>query len=703
MKHIAKKSLVMLLSIVILISVATTNTATSSAAVPSLDQIRVALFASIPNKFTSITKSVTLSSTNAYHLSVTANNSKTQWLSFAANSQIRLAQNDYKVNVFESTTFSDAQAVFNAVKAAGGSPFIVSMSKNSKVTYQVLEGGYASNKDATTAATKWKSNATISKLISSAPLVTGPYAFESGSYATKTEALTAAATFGAQGLNNAISMKLGSSGKLEYSVVVGMVGTSAELELVKTLASKVSSSLTPITGVENSILMRVDHSVTNSATASNELYIYNSKTVLSVNADQNGTIKLNERSERSYRGTLEIGSLNQAMYVVNELPFEQYLYSVVAIEMYPSWPMEALKAQAVAARTYALYAGNNFVIAHVVDTTLSQAYYGVNSENTRTTQAVDETAGEVLMYNGKLVETVYSANAGGRTADAKEIWGNDIAYLKSVSSPDQIAEKGLKYWYRVVLPNGQVGYIREDLVNDTGKVNEAGKPILMSNTDGTNIRKNPIIESNVAAIAQINSGVQLVALEKVIQSNSMNWRRGPYTSDEVAKAINAKAAGAVTGSITSMEVTKVGASNRVLEISVNGKALPITKPLDFRSALGVDGSLQSTLFTIEETGKVVILGANQSNRTKTDGAKTLQVIGANGNTASANGEYLYILDGSGNVRAATKDAGFQYNGTGNGHGVGMSQYGAYGLAEQGYDYEYILKYYYTGTTIAKDE
>src|SRR5690606_10193500 len=102
------------------------------------------------------------------------------------------------------------------------------------------------------------------------------------------------------------------------------------------------------------------------------------------------------------------------------------------------------------------------------------------------------------------------------------------------------------------------------------------------------------------------------------------------------------------------------------------------------------------------TGKIVILGANGSDRTKTDGAKTLQVIGANGNTATVSGEYMYVLDGSGNVRAATYEAGYQYDGTGNGHGVGMSQYGAYSLAEQGYDYRYILKYYYTGTEVVQN-
>lgn len=693
----------LILSVVIAMLLSLSVSTQVHAAVPSLDQIRVALFVDIPKKYSSITKVSTLSSENAMNLTVKSASNSTEWLTFPANTQLRLAMNDYKVNLFESNDFTAAQQVFKAVKTAGGTPFLTSLSKNDKVTYQVLEGGYASNNDAIAAAKKWTSNATISSLVKSTATVYGPYALESGSYTAKADAQAAATKFGTEGLNTTIGLKLTDSGKLEYSVVIGMVGTEAELKLVNTVANKVSSTLKPLNGSENMLFMRVDHSATDRAVASDDLYLYNPQLIISLQADSSGLIKVTERSDRSYRGMIELGSLNNSMYVVNQLPFEQYLYSVVAIEMYPSWPLEALKSQAVAARTYALYSGMGFDIAHVVDTTTSQVYYGANSESANTTKAVDETKGEVITYNGKLIETLYSANAGGVTADAKEIWNNEVTYLKSVASPDAIAEAGLFYWYRAVLPNGKVGYIREDLVNDTGKTNEAGKPLLISNTDATNIRRNPLVQTNVPAVAVINSGVQLVALEKVIQSNSMNWRRGPYSSSEIAAAINAKLPNTVSGNIDSLTVSKVGVSGRALEVAVNGKALPIAKPIDFRAVLGINESLQSTLFNIEETGKIVILGANRLDRTKTDGAKTLQVVGANGTTATVSGEYMFVLDGSGNVRAATSEAGYQYDGTGNGHGVGMSQYGAYSLATQGYDYQYILKYYYTGTTVTKDE
>lgn len=698
MNKLIKRSTILSVIIVMLISLGVVQPA--QAAVPTLDKIRVALFLNLPGKFTSITKSVTLSSQQAMNLTVKAANKSVQWLSFPEKDQLRLALNDYKVKLTETTQFSNAQQVYEAVKAAGGSPFLISLSKNDKVTYQVIEGGYATNSDATAALNKWKANASVTKLAGSSMIVSGPFSLVNGGHSSKSDALKAAASFGAQGLDTAIGMTLNSSGKLEYAVLVGLAGTQAELDIVKTAASKVTTRLETANGSEDMLVMRVDHSATGTAGSSDELYMYNPKMAVAVSAAGSGTVKVTERNERSYRGTIEAGALNNQMYVVNELPFEQYLYSVVAIEMYPSWPMEALKAQAVAARTYALYGGNNFTVAHVVDTTTSQAYYGVNSEHENSTAAVDATKGEVLMYNGKLVETLFSSSSGGRTADSKEIWGNEVPYLKSVTSPDSISENGLHSWYRVVLPNGKIGYIREDLVKDSGMKNAAGKPILLSTTADTNIRRNPLIQNNVAPIEQINSGVQLVALEKVIQSNATTWRRGPYTSAEMLKAINAKLS--ISGPITSMEVSETGPSGRAVAVSVNGKKLAVSSPFELRALLGVDGSLQSTYFTIEQTGKVVVLGASNQQRVKQDGAGNLQVLGANGQTASVSGEYMFVLDGAGNLRAATKDAGFQFDGKGNGHGVGMSQYGAYSFANQGYDYKYILQYYYAGTTIAKE-
>lgn len=674
------------------------------AAIPALDQIRVALFLNLPNQSLSQTKEATLSSEGIMKLRVASASKQTEWLTFNEKTTLRFGVNDFKVKLYESTSFEAAQKVFTAVKSSGGTPFIISLNKNSKLTYQVVEGGYTSASEADTAVAKWKSTAALSTILTANAITAiGPYAYETGSYTTKAAAQTAAASYGAQGLDTALSMKLNSAGKLEYAVQVGLAATVKELESLKGAVSKVTGTVKQVDDTTESILIRNDHSMTGAANQSNELYLYNPELKVTLSTTTtDGTITVAERSNRKYRGAIELGTHHQAMYVINELPFEQYLYSVVAIEMYTDWPMEALKSQAVAARTYALYLGSRFEIAHVVDTTLSQAYYGASSEHPNSTAAVDATKGEVILYNGSLIEALYSSSAGGRTADATEAWGNAIPYLQSVISPDESSEEGLYYWYRVVLPNGTVGYVREDVVTNTGAKNEAGKPIVTPVSDDTNIRKNPIVETNVASIAQVNKGAQLVALEKVIQSNANNWRRGPYAGDDLLKAINSRLATKINGPLNTLTITDKGVSGRATKLSVNGQEVSLKSPVEFRSMLGVDGSLPSTKFTIEPTGNIVILGSSGDKRTKADGAKTLQVLGADNKTAAADRDYLFILDAGGDVRAASKEAAYLIAGTGNGHGVGLSQYGAYTLAKQGYDYQYILKYYYTGTTIAKE-
>ena len=140
---------------------------------------------------------------------------------------------------------------------------------------------------------------------------------------------------------------------------------------------------------------------------------------------------------RRYRGVLEISAVNNQVQVVNKLPIEAYLYSVVGSEMSPNWPGEALKAQAVAARTYAAYA-----IAHPIrqgfdlfDDAHSQAYNGVGSERASTRKAVDDTSGDVLEYAGRPILAYFMANNGGRSADAMGVFDQDLPYFQVQDDP----------------------------------------------------------------------------------------------------------------------------------------------------------------------------------------------------------------------------------------------------------------------------
>ncbi len=137
---------------------------------------------------------------------------------------------------------------------------------------------------------------------------------------------------------------------------------------------------------------------------------------------------------RTYRGKLEITTQGEFLRVVNVVALEGYLQGVVPGEVPAGWPVEALKAQAVAARSYALanlVKGKPFDLYSDVR---SQVYAGVASEKPSTSQAVAATAGEVVLHAGKVATTFYFSTSGGRTASALDVFGTNIPYL--VSRPD---------------------------------------------------------------------------------------------------------------------------------------------------------------------------------------------------------------------------------------------------------------------------
>lgn len=139
---------------------------------------------------------------------------------------------------------------------------------------------------------------------------------------------------------------------------------------------------------------------------------------------------------REYRGNLELLNRFGNIYVINIISLEDYLLSVVPSEMPASWHKEALKAQAIAARTYALYHILNSTQAdyHLEADVRSQMYTGVAKEHPYSTQAVMETKGMVLVYEDKLVQAFYHSNSGGITESSEELWGIKVNYAQPVFS-----------------------------------------------------------------------------------------------------------------------------------------------------------------------------------------------------------------------------------------------------------------------------
>src|SRR5215212_11013882 len=148
--------------------------------------------------------------------------------------------------------------------------------------------------------------------------------------------------------------------------------------------------------------------------------------------EKNAPVRFNDRS---YRGRIEVfTNLRGNLTVVNELGLEDYVRGVVANELSPGgYPaIEALKAQAVAARTYALKNRGQFMAQgfDILPTTRSQVYRGLPSENPLSTRAVDETRGVVATYAGEPINALYTSTCGGRTEDSEDIFNRAIPYVR---------------------------------------------------------------------------------------------------------------------------------------------------------------------------------------------------------------------------------------------------------------------------------
>lgn len=142
----------------------------------------------------------------------------------------------------------------------------------------------------------------------------------------------------------------------------------------------------------------------------------------------------------SYRGQLRLVYNGSGIQVLNIVSLEDYAKGVLPSEMSPSWQPEALKAQAVAARTFALYnKGKGHSASSGYDLCSSshcQVYSGTAAETSTTNQAVDETYGQIMQYNNQPIYAAFHASSGGATENSEDVWGNYLPYLRSVTDDD---------------------------------------------------------------------------------------------------------------------------------------------------------------------------------------------------------------------------------------------------------------------------
>lgn len=158
----------------------------------------------------------------------------------------------------------------------------------------------------------------------------------------------------------------------------------------------------------------------------------------------------------TYRGGVLLRVQGSKVQGINVVNVEDYLRGVVPAEMPALWPEAALESQAVVARTYVSRRVNPKAAYDICATTSCQVYPGIGGEHTRTNAAIDATHGEVLTFGGELADTYFSANSGGYTASAAEVWGKNLSYLPAKPDPQSVTASGERGRWTLSVPQGRV-------------------------------------------------------------------------------------------------------------------------------------------------------------------------------------------------------------------------------------------------------
>lgn len=339
---------------------------------------------------------------------------------------------------------------------------------------------------------------------------------------------------------------------------------------------------------------------------------------------------------KQYRGALEVIRDNDGLLAVNILDLESYLRGVVPREMPPSWGnyggMEALKAQAVAARAYALYCLGLQSHRHydLCDTQFTQVYGGKDSETPNTDSAVAQTFGEVLLYDNRVIQPFYHATNGGYTDLAQNVWNNSVPYLDCVADP----------------------------------YDDPANPL---NLGSMVIHNYACWEASFPADA--------------------------FSSLLVEKGYNNP------GMVEQVKIASAFESGRVEELRIEGTSGVVSLFKEqARTVLGLRSQLYNVRSEPESRVWVASYRGGVENKESFSELEGKWALGDPPGNKMLFGASFTVLGDRKTARVPFQ--AFIFEGRGWGHGLGMSQNGAYNRSRAGQSYREILAFYYPGTNLA---
>ena len=325
--------------------------------------------------------------------------------------------------------------------------------------------------------------------------------------------------------------------------------------------------------------------------------------------------------------------------VVNFVPMQEYVKGVVPYEMSAKWPLEALKAQAMCARTYALYNygkhGSSFDVCGSTD---CQVYNGANSATENSDRAVDETYGAYILYDGKPINAVFHSSDGGATENSENVWSATLPYLRGVLDNNEDLDSAINGKWTYEYTPDQLTYI----LNAKGyKCSKIVNMYVKEFTEMGNVKTLTLVDTTGKEFNFSKEKARTILYSSTYKKYTHSQR---YT------------------------VRKKGEESSSL-MYVNTGSSTVDFSYDSVFAVGQDGT---HLLPKEKIYVITSLGTTVFDSTKTNVQST------------GNSETSFIVSG-----------------TGWGHNVGLSQNGAKALAEKGCSAEDIINFYYTDVEVYK--
>ena len=382
-----------------------------------------------------------------------------------------------------------------------------------------------------------------------------------------------------------------------------------------------------------------------------------------------------------YKGSLVIERNSNGLNLINKVDVEEYLKGVLKSEMSPTWPKEALKAQAVLARTYTL-AGKRHGSYDLCDETHCQVYRGTAGESPNITQAVNETKGQILTYGGAPAQTFFFSDSGGMTTSSEAVWGGAIPYLKPKADPVPSGSPN-KTW-QTQLTMAQIG----------SKLNAAGAGV------GTLKSLRPYKRDKSGRIEQIelkgSAGTKIISGDKfrnavgasVVKSTLFEFnRQSAYkvSTTSVAKPaaniVQIPKQNAAPAQNTQIAGMPENDADKLYWMAKNN----VFTMRELLSMIGNDDKYPE--YIAEGLARMAKMKTQPAKAAAPKPAKPAATVTVTEASASA-----LSMDGTSAKTVVIYGRGY-------GHGVGFPQWTAKALAEAGWDYKRMLEYYFSGTKL----